>query len=232
MASTIILYDQLENAETGGTWVQISIPSGATGPAAPGTYNGSIDFTGEPTGAYIYEYTVGVATARVTVNWTVTPDRNYTSCADAYYINSGQQPPFTYVVEDDSREICGSASISTDQETPIPSKWAYGPYSGDLWYFFIAQAKNTSYTINFTVDGTQYGSESIGGPAIEVFTHGLSENCANKVQAAHAASYPGQSIVTTNITIPATVGKVVSFRVTSPQGEEGKFDINIEGICP
>lgn len=228
MPSTIVLYDQLTGAQTGGTWARIS----SSGPSAPVAYNDSIDFTGTASGDYVYEYTVGSSKAQVTVNWTVTPDRNYTTCSNAFYINSGQPPPYKYTIQDDSRESCGDVTISSDQETPLPGKWVYTPYSGDLWYFFLTNAKDTAYPILFTVDGDSFPDTGIKGPAIEVFTYDTSETCADKVQITQAAASPGKGSISASITIPANTTKIVAFRVTSPSGSEGEFNIEIEGKCP
>jgi hypothetical protein len=236
MPATIILYNQISasGAETTGTWVRIS----ASGPTAPVLYNDSIDFTGQPAGDYIYEYTVtdSVAThkSRVTVRWAgTTPARTYVTCATGYYINSGADPPYTFVVADDSRYQCGVQGLSATSEAPLPGTWTYGSYSGDLWYFFVAKGKSQLHHITFKVDGSVYGTEGVYSPAIEVFTYLASSNCTTKVTQANQASSTGQQVVTTNIFLPAdNTYRIVAFRVSSVSGKEGKFDITIEGFCP
>ena len=52
---TVTPFDLLGGVKTeNGTWVRTSV----SGPAAPGTFDGTLDFTGEVDGVYTYEYTV------------------------------------------------------------------------------------------------------------------------------------------------------------------------------
>lgn len=236
MPTTSVPFDQLgSGAQTTGTWTQESIPAGATGPAAPVLYNDPIDFVGQPVGQYIYKYTVGVSSAYATYNWDGSAvARANSTCATSTYVSSGIPPPFTYTVEEeDSRAICGDQQLSTNQELPLPSSWSLGTYSGDLWYFFRAVAFNQDYIIQFTMTGQPYQNEGIYSPAIEVFLHGASENCAAKVSTSDAASSPASQIVQTSISIPGDLtNRIVRVRVSSLEDNEGKFDLVIEGICP
>ena len=70
-AITITPYDLLDgNKTTGGTWTQTSVG----GPAAPGAWNGTMDFTAIADGTYTYEYEVtsgsATDTAILTINHT------------------------------------------------------------------------------------------------------------------------------------------------------------------
>lgn len=236
MPSTAVLFDALEpsGAETTGTWTQESIPAGATGPAAPVLYDGEIDFLGEPAGTYIYKYTVGGSEALVTVEWAGSAaDRANSECVTAFYVSSGAPPPFLYTVLDDTGVICGKQGLSGDQLIPLAASWTQGTYSGDYWYFFLAQGHDADYIIQFTVTGETYGEEGVFSPAIEVFTHGAAEDCNNNVQTAHAASSIGVQSVQTVVTIPGDLTtRIVRFRIATVEGYEGRVQILIEGICP
>lgn len=230
MPSTVVLYDLLTGAETGGTWTRIS----ASGPTAPVLYNGSIDFAGVDADAYIYEYEVGDSTAEVTINWGGdAPDRYNDECATSAGISAGNNPPFEYIYDDDSRAICGIQKISTMSLAPAPSSWNQGSYSGDLWYVFLANGSVTNYMIQIEVSGEPFGSTGIYSPAIEIFTNLTTEGCVDIVTQANAASTIGQQTVVTFISIPGDeVVRVVKFRVSSVSGYEGEFRITITGICP
>lgn len=63
------LFDFIQSPKTiNGTWTRIS----ASGPAAPGTYDGTVDFTGFPSDTYQYEYEVTSGSAIDTAIITIT----------------------------------------------------------------------------------------------------------------------------------------------------------------
>lgn len=224
-------------AQTTGSWSNVSKPPSATSNSdAPGTYNGTIDYTGEPDGTYIYRYTVGNATSDATITVTSTPDRSYTTCDTAHIIVQGiQTPPYNIIIEDDSREVCGEYKVSTDQELPLPSSWSLDSglgYSGDLWYKITTGPKSAAYLIEFIVDGSTFGSDGIKGPAIDVYIYDNSQTCVDKVQQVHIASTPNSQIATVASQITANSTKVVVFRVSSISGSEGQFNITVQGVCP
>ncbi len=131
MATTIILYDQLTSADTGGTWSYVGTTTPF--PPAPNTYNGSIDFAGYSPGLYVYRYTKttsGVtATADVAITWQgSSPARINDTCTTAFEIPGTLVKPFTIVVADDNRGIC------PDQKAPsLPSPADYPAQWYLLW---------------------------------------------------------------------------------------------------
>lgn len=227
MPSTIVLYNFLGEADTTGTWSQISIPSGASGPAAPGTYNGTINFSGEPAGQYVYRYTSGVSTADVTVNWNPLSSRQNDTCAGAQGYGVPGSVPFTVTNNEyltNAEDCSRSLSAPTDSGDTKPALWGAGPFGGeDIWFLTYTPAQASAYVISVTVDGSVYGDEGLVNPCIELYTGSTTDTCSTKTTAAYLASPPGvEQTQDVSVTVGPTAG-LLWIRVASYTA--GKFDL-------
>ena len=134
--SVINLYSLLECTSINGTWTRLS----ATGPAAPNTYNGTIDLSSSPTALYEYQYTTNDnKTVKVSIDWVTTGvNRIHDSNSGAINIPITNISNINVSYTDNNLDYCASngfnkptASSTTDFDLPT-----YFPntISGDLWY--------------------------------------------------------------------------------------------------
>lgn len=227
--TTVVLYDLLTGAQTTGTWTQVSIPAGATGPAAPALYDDSIDFTGEPSGDYVYSYEVtGAPIAYVTVTWSDLTARFNDPCAGATFMAAPISIPFLFEEEELSNAQDCDAGIAapTDSGEAKPAIWGAGPFTGDLWYRITAPSNSVQYVLTITVDGSPYGNTGVEYPALAIY-YGATTDCTLKtLYIATSPSDLNQS-VSTSVLIPATTIREIWIRVVSLTA--GKFDLTIEG---
>lgn len=233
MPSTIVLFDQLTGAETGGTWSRIS----ASGPAAPALYDDSIDFAGEDVGYYTYRYTVTDSivtdTADVVVYWQGdAPARVNGECADSTLITGTMYPPFVVSTTDNNSGSCGpkGQQVPSISEDPVPTNWNQGTYTGDLWYSFILPAQASTYTLIFELSGTPFGSSGIYGPAMAVYVSALDGECGDKVIAGSIAGNGGSQRVSITVVVPANTERYVRIRVASLDDSTGSFNLSVTAI--
>lgn len=150
--SVINLYNQLECTSVGGTWTRIS----ATGPAAPNTYNGTIDLTSYPTGLYQYRYTtLQSKTVNVTIEWKVDGiDRTHNIYTGAVTIPITTISAISENYVDNNLDYCTSDyNKPTLTSTTLFDLPAYFPnnISGDLWYQILLPVCKEAYEVNVSV---------------------------------------------------------------------------------
>lgn len=234
MATTIVLYNQLTNADINGTWsfvgTQVSYP------AAPVTYNGSVNFNTYSPGDYTYRYTKttnGVThTSDVTVTWRgSSPPRQNDTCATSFSIPVVPDRLFNIVLEDDNRDTCPDAKApSIPNPIDYPATWNQGTYTGDLWYSVQVPAKPYSYGFEVELNSTSYTDDQAGlGLAIQVYKNTTDQNCANDVSVLSASSQPNSKSCKVLVNIPANVGQLMRFRVASTKA--GFYRLIVKTTC-
>lgn len=234
MAAVNTPFDLIEDsgAETTGTWSVVSRPSGAgAGSNAPGTYNGTVDFTGEPVGDYVYEYDVnsGADTSQVTYTWNGTSTARFNDdCSNAQFMISPNRTSFIYTLTDqDNLEDCAAGiAAPTDSGVTKPANWGAGPFNGeDLWYTMLLDFSSTdAYVVVFEVTGAPYGQDGIQKPVIQLYSGDLADNCSTFTL--EYSSTPGvNQRAVASVSIAASTPSVVWLRVASY--EAGKFDIKV-----
>lgn len=167
MPTTIVPYNLLTGANTGGTWSYVGTVS--PNPAAPGTYNGSIDFAGYAAGTYTYRYTVTSGalsdTADVDILWngvSVAPVNN--ACAGATMISGLQTCPSNTVFLTTNAQNCEQLlQAPTDSGVTEPASWIY-TYGGDLWFKFIPPVCSASYQVQVQIQSI----DTAAGFAVQV----------------------------------------------------------------
>ena len=234
MATTIILYNQLSNADINGTWsfvgTQVSYP------APPVTYNGSINFNTYNPGDYTYRYTKTTNnvthTSDVTITWRgSSPPRQNDTCSTAFIIPVTPDKLYSVVVEDDNRNTCPDAKApSIPSPSDYPSTWNQGVYTGDLWYMVTVPAKPYTYGFEVEISSVPYVDElAATGLAIQVFKNTTSQNCANDVSVLSAASQPNSKTCKVLVNIQANAGQLMRFRVASVK--PGFYQLTVKTSC-
>lgn len=225
---SIILYNQLDfyndgttstPPSTSGTWSKIS----AGTPAAPGSYNGSVNVT--PTNSpHHFRYTVGSHTADVIINVGTYITRNNEDCSgaeDIYYIGNGVTSGAYNI---DVRDKCpGSPEVQKSGEGE-PAVWtnAFPSTGGDLWWKFT-QTSNTDDFILFEITGQGYGSDG-ATPLVAIYT--TATDCTALVLQTAAIPSSGSKRVFASVTKPgSTSSETYYIRVATPVGKEGKYDV-------
>ena len=150
--SVINLYNLLECTSINGTWTRLS----ATGPAAPNTYNGTIDLSSSPTALYEYQYTTNDnKTVKVSIDWVVDGvDRIHNVYTGAITIPITTISNIQVVYIDNNLDYCASNGYNkpTLTSTSIFDLPAYFPnnISGDLWYQILLPVCKEAYEVNIT----------------------------------------------------------------------------------
>ena len=217
--SAIVLYNSLDNATASGTWTRVS----ASGPAAPATYNASIDFVSTAPGSYIYKYTVtssGVTDeSTVTVVWQgLAPNRVNDTCATAFDIvgTNVSDKSFEIIVEDDNLDDCPNAKVpSIPSPLDYPTEWNQGTYSGDLWYKCIVPSRPAPYLLTIDLDSTLFDNDAATGLAMQVYTNLTNSACANDVVHSNLATQAGGKRLLAALNITAGLSYTIRFRVAS-----------------
>lgn len=198
----------------GGVWTFVSGPVG--NPPAPGTWDGTIDFTGATVGTYVYEYTVGTCNvaAQLTIEATATIARPNDICANATNLLFSGANEFTGLLNQSTAAACPFAAASNEG---ISEPWAGGPYN-DLWYSANLTLPNSGLQITVTVDGQPYGTEGIFEPKLAFY-----DQCG-LVALASAESVATGRFVSLTYTL-TTDTPLFIIRVAG--ATDGRFDIEI-----
>lgn len=232
---SIVLYDELGYYDDGttstlpatsGTWTKIS--SGT--PAAPGTYNGSVNVT--PTNSpHHYRYTVGTHTADVIITVGTYIARGNEDCDGAEAIYWTGQSVTTGVYGVDSRDRCpGSPEVQKSGEDE-PTGWTnlYPNTAGDLWWKYT-QTSDTSDLIEFEITGQGYGSDG-AVPLVAIYT--TATDCDDLSLVAVNAATQGSKVTKVSVLKPGeTATETYYIRVANPLGKEGKYDVLITPSTP
>jgi hypothetical protein len=226
----VTLFDLLGDPKsTTGTWTRTS----ATGPAAPGTHNGTIDTTAEPEGTYTYDYTVvsgscnDVSTVSVTKG--VPKNRTNDACVGASNVFFPVPGSFSIIPAQDNLDNCPGDPAPTDSGVALPAAWGGGPFTGDLWYKLTGPnlgGTPPTYTLQVTITGQPYPSTGIGTPVIAIYDGTC--GTLNELDADISANNAGIASVTASHDTNATT--VYFVRVASEDGTEGQFDLRFETI--
>lgn len=167
-----ILYDAINGAKSpDGTWLKVS---GPVLPAAPGLYDGAVDFTGADEGVHSFRYTVlGTEpdcfdTSIVNINITAAPPVFNDDCIDSlylepaitlevdimtatnieygiFYINSNENTPDVQQCKE---------TVATVSDTPA-HPWSMTP-GGDIWFKMALPTSliGFPYNLNVTIDSS------------------------------------------------------------------------------
>jgi len=152
--STINLYEQLECTSINGTWAYTGTTT--PNPAAPASYNGTVDFTGYATGIYEYTYTTpGSKTVKVTVDWVADGvDRVHNVYTGALTIPITSISNIQEIYADNNLDYCDSGfNKPTTTSTTLFDLPSYFPsgISGDLWYQILLPVCKEAYEVSVSV---------------------------------------------------------------------------------
>ena len=234
MATTIIPYNQLSNADINGTWsfvgTQVSYP------APPVTYNGSINFNTYTPGDYTYRYTKTTNsvthTSDVTITWRgSSPVRINDTCSTAFIVPVIPDKLFTVTIEDDNRNTCPDAKApSVPNPSDYPATWNQGTYTGDLWYRVQVPSKPYVYAFELEVTSVSYTDDSAAlGLAVQVFKNTTGDNCVNDTSVISVASTPNSKSCKIRVDIQANTSQLMRFRIASITA--GYYQVIVKTIC-
>ena len=214
--ATVTPYNDLTGNKTiSGTWTLVSGP----GPAAPGVYNGTLNFTGTTDGVSVYRYTVtsgGCSDSSDITYDSITPaTRTNDACAGAMPLTSTN----TSLYND---ERCPGLAAPTNSGIGAPAAWASTP--ADIWYKIFIPTSSTTVTTEVIVDGSPY-SDGIDQPMLAAY----SGTCGALVE--EDSSISATNIGTVNFTVVSgSTPETIYIRVASPVGLEGQFDITVNTL--
>jgi|LakMenE01Jun11ns_1017448.scaffolds.fasta_scaffold9941985_2 hypothetical protein len=234
MATTIVLYNQLQYADINGSWsfvgTQVSFPP------APATYNGTVNFSTYPVGTYVYRYTKTTNsvthTSDVTINWQgSSPARQNDTCATAFNIQNPLNKQFSIIVEDDNRDDCPSAKApSIPNPSDYPVTWNQGVYTGDLWYEAKLPLREYTYTLQIEISSESYTDEfAATGFAAQLYTNTISTNCNDNVSATSVSSPSISKTLKLAYTVFTGTSPLIKLRIASLKA--GFFQITFTTVC-
>ncbi len=239
-----ILFDSLTGAKsTGGTWTKIS---GPLLPAAPGTYNGDVDFDSAEKGTHIYQYEtesttitgcsdLSTVTVEVGEGFPMVNDE----CTGAIIITppfgSGPTlPTLSYAITDQWLGCeAGFSSIPTycqlDPAT-LDAEYLWVPTGVDCdsWYKLTLPGYMVSdYNLTVTVSSAAYPVDGLQSPKLELFTSGILADCVDELDTiCHSSAGIGNTVSCT-VTISGGTAYFLWIRVGAKNLEGGKFSITI-----
>ena len=212
--ATVTPYNDLTGEKTiSGTWTKIS----GNGPAAPGTYNGTLNFTGTTDGISIYDYTVTSGgcthTSRLTYN-SITPNvRTNDDCAGSFTLVTSS----TITLYNDER--CPGLAAPTDSGVGAASAWSSA--EEDLWFKYYIPTSASPVDLEVIVDGSPY-ADGINQPMLAAY----SGNCGALVEIDSGVGTSSQ--VSVNFTVSgASTPLYIYVRLASTAANAGQFDITI-----
>ena len=211
--ATVTPYDDLTGPKTiSGTWTKISGP----GPAAPGAYNGTMNFTGTTDGESVYEYEVtsGSCTHTTSITYnSITPDtRVNDDCAGSLTITNLSSQLY-------NDERCPGLAAPTDSGVTTPAMWPAS--EPDIWFRYFVNTSTTDVDLEFRIDSSSY-SDGIHQPMLAVYTG----TCGALVEEDSVVGT--SSVAINNVTIPlASTPETIYIRVASIPATAGQFDIII-----
>lgn len=212
---------------TGGTWTRKS----ATGPAAPGVYNGTLDFSAfaSSEAVYCYEYSVtsGGTTDTASVNFIMNPAEIVTNetCATATALNLALATGSTAVLNNVEMEAnCPGSVGATDSGVANPASWSISASSVDMWYSVTIPASATEYTFGITVSSTNFtDADALKYPKIALYS-----DCTPAIISSTNATNERTATLFRSETTTPVSATTFYIRVGAESGEEGKFNITLE----
>lgn len=227
---TITPFDSLTNASTGGTWTYTGTTNPA--PAAPGTHDGTLDFTGFTKDvAYEYTYTVTNGSCsdatKLTINaydHTVTPNFLCSKATLAPITPTTQDVSYTYTNQDNSSTCPGPSAPVFDSSIAIPAQWesaVEADYAGDLWYS-IAVNTAASATVTVEVNTSTYAGEAMTYPNLAIY-----DSCNTGDLLNAYAPGPTQFFTNGRIDISGATSNTYYIRVASLLANAGKFNLKL-----
>lgn len=215
---------------TGGSWSYVSGPVSA--PAAPGTYNGSIDFATYAPGFYTYRYTVTSGsvthTTDVTINWQgdgVAPANDV--CAGARNITGLETCPDTTTLNISTAKDCAAqVSAPTDSGVSEPAAWSLSSYSGDVWYKITPPVCSSDYTLAIDIAG-QGTSDDARGVAVEV----LIGSCGSLTSIAAASANSNETEIGVQVNVPHNTSQTYYIRVVAYTGGRSTLTVACNSEC-
>jgi len=226
----VSLWNAIEKpASTTGVWTFVSGPVG--GPAAPNTYNGTIDFTSAPTGTYVYRYTVTTScssaqhTSDITVNVTSAPAKTNDVCLGSIQIPYSAITGTGGLLSLDSRGDCVTSATPTLSSVSLPPNWP-NTVNNDLWYVVSLPSTGELYTVEFNINSSSYPLEGHLNPLVAVYKG----SCSSLTLVNSAVGTSNNAFTTVNIN--STPGNtLVYIRVASANGALGLFDIDLVAVA-
>ena len=229
MANTIVLYDILVGSSpypptVGGVWTNLT----GSGPAAPLTYNASIDFSAQTFGFYEYEYAIANgncnSVATVGVDWQAHTIAANDNCNTARVIPC----PYTtdpMTLEEQTNETSCPGPKFTMNAIGVPAIWGAGPFDGDAWFkvtYNPALSGGLMPTdLIVTIDGGAYGSSGIHQPMLALYNN-CAMNVCSDVGAVQDVWCTWGGSFNTLFTL--------SIRVSSASNTAGLFDVTLRLI--
>lgn len=214
--ATVTPYNDLNGTvTTGGTWTLVSGP----GPAAPGAWNGTMNFMGTTDGVSVYSYEVTASTCSHTSYLTynsITPDtRVNDACAGSITVSNSN----TALYND---ERCPGMAAPTDSGVALPTAWA--GLQPDIWYKYLVPTSTTDVDLEIIIDGSPY-SDGIYQPMVAVY----SGTCGGLTEEDSVVG--GASSATVNATVlSAATPEILYIRIASTTGNAGQFDLTINEL--
>ena len=209
--ATVTPYNDLTgNKTTGGTWTKIS----GSGPAAPGTYNGTLNFTGAADGESVYEYEVtsgGCTHTSQIIYSSITPKpRTNDDC-------TGAMPLVESRITLYNDERCPGLVAPTDSGVAAPSAWGSTP--ADLWFKLFIPTSASTVSVEIVIDGSPY-NDGVSQPMLAIY----SGTCGALVEEDSSISF--NSVVSVSFTVSGSLTPTTRYaRMASPVGYEGQFDV-------
>lgn len=233
--TTVTPFTQLETLNnttlsTTGTWTYVG--TSGSNPAAPGTYNGTLDFSSATPGLpYAYRYTVtnGSCTDTADITFTILEQIivQNTICSKATILpgvaTDTSNTDYTFF-EQSNKDSCPGIAAPTFSAIAIPANWQSASaldYAGDLW-FRIDVNTTVGGSIIMSVDSQSYGANSMRFPNLAIYS-----DCAGTLS--ESFSVTNAYYLTTGIaSVSSSTNASFYIRVASLLGNEGKFNLNVE----
>lgn len=226
--STINLYEQLECTAANGTWAYTGTVSPA--PAAPATYDGTVDFSGYATGLYEYTYTTTILnkTVKVSIDWIADgEDRIHNVYTGAITIPLNTISNIQEFYADNNLDYCDSGGFNkpTATSTTLFDLPTYFPanISGDLWYQVEFPVCLEAYEVNLGLARTD-GLNNIG-IVVHTYYPDISMIGAKEIKRSGFSNTTG----TVNVTVPvdAKARMIALIRAFTTENTLGNYTVNI-----
>lgn len=212
-----------------GTWTRKS----ATGPAAPGVYNGTLDFSSfaGSEAVYCYEYSVtsGGTTDTATINFVMDPYEsviNETCAASTAVSLSLTQGSTGSITNIEMEQNCPGSVGATDSGVANPASWSISGSSVDMWYKVSLPLSADEYTFAITVSSVNYtDADALKYPKIALY----SDCTPTIIDSTNATNERLATLYHSETTTPVSA-TTFYIRVGAESGEEGKFNITLETL--
>lgn len=229
----IIPANYLGTISEGGTWSFVSGP--ISYPAAPGTWDGALDFSGYSNGQYIYQYEVecdgNTRTSQITIDYTeaqVVPNDicDKGAAVATHPLNTVGQTDFIngYLSDVPLERANGTcvARYATLSSSPV-HPWTLSTPVADAWYYFLKP--NGDYVVNFTITSSSFGPDALEYPLLAVYSGSTCSGATLLESTVSALQYTGTISV---IIDSGNTDAYLYLRVGVESGLGGFYNIQIQ----